>query len=712
MFGYATQSTRPLATSLSLGLFAGVVLLGSTPLALADGAGNADVQSDQVCMEEAAEFGLVCTANDVRLAEATDIVILDDGCAYPGDTVTFSANFEVLLGAQARHDIGIWFAQDGDPNGDGAITGSCTVATPAYAPDPPWLDLDGTNDPLPGDNKPSGIQDTCGDLDDDHNPLFPSITLTVACIDPDQDGKLNLPNCTSWRQGGANELCRDPIEAFPGSPSKCRCDIGFNIDIDVPAAELQVTKTADPIVVAEPGGPVTFSVTVSNSGIDPNNKVTLNSLLDDIYGDITQIQGDITATDCAVPITICPVSEGCDTASGEVVGTYSCSFQADVSGNGGDEVTDTVTATGLDSRDPPNELSGSDDAKVTITDVQPDITVVKTADPITVLEPGDWVTFSVSVTNNSVSSDPVTIDTLTDDVHSDLHGQGDCSVPQTLAGAGGSYSCSFTAAVEGNTGWVETDTVTASGTDDEGNPVSDADSATVTVLDVPSAIELIKTADPTEVFEPGGNITYTFTVNNLSPVDWVTIDSLYDSILLDLNGQGTCEVPQILAPDDAAPGGPDSYSCTVIAPVEGNAFVVITNTATAEGFDDDGVDVMASDSATVDITNAPPLASLTKTATALLVTYAVEVCNDSDAESLTLDDLDDDIYGDITSLASTTCVVPQTLQPAGETGDCYSCTFQAETTTSPTTDTVTGTVSDDDGSTPVTPSDSATVTFE
>jgi uncharacterized repeat protein (TIGR01451 family) len=681
--------------------------------AVADGSGNADVQPNVACMEDTAGFGLNCTANDVQLAAAKNITILDDGCAFPGDDVTFTAEFEILLTAQARHDIGIWFAQDGDPNGDGALTGTCTAATPAYAPDPPWLDLDGTNDPLPGENKPSGIQDTCGDIDADHNPLFPEITLTVACIDPDQDGKLNLPNCTSWRQSGANDLCVDPIDAFPGSPSKCRCDTGFNIDIDVPSAELEVTKTADPTSVNEPGGSVTFTVTVTNTGIDPNNPVTLNSLNDDIYNDITTTGHDgITATTCSVPQVI-PADDG--NIGG--IDTYTCTFTADVTGDGGDTEIDTVTAAGEDDRG--NPVSGSDDATVTINDVLPDITVLKTAVPTTVLEPGGAVTFSVLVTNNSVSSDPVTITSLTDDVHGNLSGQGDCTVPQVLAGAGGTYSCSFTADVTGNYGYTETDTVTASGADDEGNPVSDADSATVMVLNVPSSIELIKTVDPTQVEEPGGNVTYTFTVNNTSPVDTVTITSLTDDILVDLDGQGTCAVPQILAPDDGLPGGPDSYTCTVIAAVTGNAFDEITNTATAVGVDDDGEPVMASDSATVDITNAPPLASLTKTATEVLVTYAVEVCNDSDAEALTLDALGDDIYGDITDVAnpaidSTTCVVSQNLAPAGDASgnDCYSCSFMATTTTSPTTDTVTGTVNDDDGSTPVTPSDSATVSFE
>ena len=51
-------------------------------------------------------------------------------------------------------------------------------------------------------------------------------------------------------------------------------------------------------------------------------------------------------------------------------------------------------------------------------------------------------------------------------------------MPQTIA-AGASYSCSFSGAVSGNAGSTHTDVVTASGTDDDGNPVSDHDDATV-----------------------------------------------------------------------------------------------------------------------------------------------------------------------------------------------------------------------------------------
>ena len=82
---------------------------------------------------------LTCTANDVRLAAVTNICTTApdgsqcceaDGCqptCIEGPTpFTFTADFEVLLTAQARYDIGLYLGTDGDPNGDGALTGQCT----------------------------------------------------------------------------------------------------------------------------------------------------------------------------------------------------------------------------------------------------------------------------------------------------------------------------------------------------------------------------------------------------------------------------------------------------------------------------------------------------------------------------------------------------------------------------------------------------------
>ena len=65
------------------------------------------------------------------------------------------------------------------------------------------------------------------------------------------------------------------------------------------------------------------------------------------------------------------------------------------------------------------------------------------------VEAGTAVTFTVSVRNTS--AEPVWLTSLTDSIYGDLDTQGDCSVPQIL-GVGGSYSCSITKEVSGNSG--------------------------------------------------------------------------------------------------------------------------------------------------------------------------------------------------------------------------------------------------------------------
>ena len=222
----------------------------------------------------------------------------------------------------------------------------------------------------------------------------------------------------------------------------------------------------------------------------------------------------------------------------------------------------------------------------------------KTADPGSVPERGGDVTSAV-VFDNTSAVDSVTIDSLDDSIYGDVTAIGDttCTLPQTIA-AGENYSCTFTEDVTGNAGDTETDIVTASGTDDDGNPVSDSDDATVEIFDVVSSIEVTKTADPTTVPEPGGPVTFTVVVDNTSTVDTVTIDTLDDSIHGDLNGDGTCSVPQTIAAGD-------SYSCSFTETVSGNAGFTETDVVTASGLDDDGVPVSDSDDATVTITNVP-----------------------------------------------------------------------------------------------------------
>ena len=334
-----------------------------------------------------------------------------------------------------------------------------------------------------------------------------------------------------------------------------------------------------------------------------------------------------------------------------------------------------------------------------------DITVVKDASPTQVNEPGDDVTFSVSVTNDSVTSDRVTITSLLDDIHGDITLlPGDCSVPQVIA-AGDTYSCSFVDAVNGQPGDSETDTVTASGTDDDGIPVEDSDSATVTIADVPSMINVIKTATPTHVAEPGATVTFSVTVENTSLVDTVTITSLVDDVYGDLDGQGDCSVPQVLAPAG-------TYSCEFTALVGGQPGDSETDTVTASGTDDDGDPVENSDNANVIVTNVPSSIDVDKMASVPSVdepggnvTFSVTVENTSLVDTVTITSLVDDVYGDLDGQGD--CSVPQVLAPAG-TYSCEFTVFVAGDAGDSETDTVTASGTDDDGD-PVEDSDDETV---
>ena len=134
-----------------------------------------------------------------------------------------------------------------------------------------------------------------------------------------------------------------------------------------PPAIISVLKDAVPTTRFEPGGATVFNLSVTNES--STSAVTINSLNDSIFGNVTAVAGRITATNCTVPRTI---------AAG---GSTSCSFTATITGQPGFAETDVVTASGTDSAG--NAVSDTDDAVVTITDLPPLIQVDKAAVPTT-----------------------------------------------------------------------------------------------------------------------------------------------------------------------------------------------------------------------------------------------------------------------------------------------------------------------------------------
>jgi len=191
-------------------------------------------------------------------------------------------------------------------------------------------------------------------------------------------------------------------------------------------------------------------------------------------------------------------------------------------------------------------------------------------------------------------------------VYGNLDGKGTCDVPQTLA-PGASYSCSFTGAIIGSAGGAHVDVVTASGTDDDGNPVSGSDDATVTITAAPPqpppppappvppvilaaaapAIDLsiTKTDRPDPVFV-GASLTYTLTVRNAGP-DTATNVRVADALpaattfVSVTSSQGTCTGGSVVGCSlGSIPSGGRAAVTIVVRPTEPGALI---NTATVVG---------------------------------------------------------------------------------------------------------------------------------
>jgi hypothetical protein len=234
------------------------------------------------------------------------------------------------------------------------------------------------------------------------------------------------------------------------------------VDMTVEPLTISVTKSANVTSVDEPGGDVTFTIVVTNDSIVD---VTIDTLVD-------------SAFDLSVH---CPDAVGTVVSPGE---SYTCTFTDFVAGNVNETHQNFADAAASDSHG--NSDSGlSSVVEVGFNNVVPSISVSKDAPPYAYQ--GDEVVFTITVANNSVATDPVTIGSIVDDIYGDVTSvhddiaDTDCATGVVIS-AGDSYICSFTATVPGDLVGDQTDTVEVEGTDDEGTLTPAEDDATVTVL--------------------------------------------------------------------------------------------------------------------------------------------------------------------------------------------------------------------------------------
>ncbi|MEZ4709523.1 MAG: hypothetical protein R3A44_20100 [Caldilineaceae bacterium] len=428
---------------------------------------------------------------------------------------------------------------------------------------------------------------------------------------------------------------------------------------------ISIVKSANPSTVKETGENVTFTVQVTNGN---PYQVRVYELKDDVFGNL--------ATICGIPWTL-----------GRNGGTKSCNFTRFVAGdNSGPAHQNTVTAK-LEIYEPafPNPLATpntqTSSATVNFANVLADIEATAVAEPANIFAPSGEVNYTFTVVNQE--AEPLELTELTDQFLGNLDGVGTCLVPQSLGAAGSStdaYSCTFSTLVSGNAGDQISREISGRAVDNEGSNNREARLAKVNILAVSSSLSITKSADPTSVPETGGNVDYIVTIRNVSS-DIITIDSVIDDKFGDIALSCSPLISQPLAPND-------STTCSFVREVKGDFGASHVSTTTVEATDNANRALIGGASASVSFTNVASAITVTKQADRAsasrageTVGFTVTVTNKSTVDVITLNSMNDSIYGDVTTSANplvdqTNCTLPSTLQPQGA----YTCRFVAQIT--------------------------------
>ncbi len=156
---------------------------------------------------------------------------------------------------------------------------------------------------------------------------------------------------------------------------------------------LELSKAVDPPSLPEPGGLFRFTVLITNTSSSP---LTLTSLADEPYGDLTGVSASANASVVASTCKLVTIQPG---------DTYRCQFSVDITGVEGDRFIDTVTTVGQ--APDGDSAQASDDAEVTLDPPPgtPDVRATK-RDALQVdlnengeFDPGDTIRYTIAITN-------------------------------------------------------------------------------------------------------------------------------------------------------------------------------------------------------------------------------------------------------------------------------------------------------------------------
>lgn len=236
-----------------------------------------------------------------------------------------------------------------------------------------------------------------------------------------------------------------------------------------------------------------------------------------------------------------------------------------------------------------------DTFQVPVTVDDPSLTVVKTATPTSVVEPGDLVVFEVDIENGGNSLD-LTIDTIVDSVFGDLLDPGNALISDNtcddlldeVLAPGAAVSCTFAAEVAGVSGdppHHDVVEVCATQTTTSKSVCGD-DDATVTFTDTTTSPTVVKSGTVKST-SCTIEVTYQVEVSNPSALDPLTVTALTDDefgSLLSTHDDvlsTTCVGGSVIAAGT-------SYTCSFVgritrSPCGGSHTDIVTATTTDDG---------------------------------------------------------------------------------------------------------------------------------
>ena len=502
-----------------------------------------------------------------------------------------------------------------------------------------------TNDGVSGDGSAVSVLSVSDDV------AGPATSLDVSPVDGFNDGDTNLNGLLepgeSWVYSASYTVLAtdpDPLNNTvtvtgtdpDGQPVTPATD-SHSLDIDF-APVLGVVKSGP--VSALVGELVVYSFVVSHGPGSDGSPVSSVSVVDDVAGPGASV--DVSPAD--------GFNDGDTDLDGLLDGGESWTFTASrtVLASDPDPLVNTVVVSGSDGDGAP--VSASDSHSVDV-DYQPVLEVSKSG--LGTAAVGQTVTYSFTVTHGPGSDgSPVSGVSVSDDVASgEAYVSGDDGDNLLEAGETWTFTASHMVAVGNPDPLVNT--VTVSGSDWDGDPVSATDSHSVNIDFAP--VLAVSKSGPVSA-TVGETVTYSFAVfhgagSDLSPVSAVSVTD-------DVAGPGTSVD---VSPADGFNDGDtdldglldssETWTFTAAYTVLASDPNLLTNTVTANGTDFDGAPVVAQDAHTTDVVFAPVLQVVKSgPATAVVgqtVNYTFAVSHDpsSDGSPLVLLTVTDDVAG-------------------------------------------------------------------